>query len=134
MKALLTCDDVFDVLTREPFPAGRVDDEVVESHLAVCHQCRQLAEAFRPAIGLFHESLSASVDEELRMYRGRLKPIIDGLPPTSLAAPRKDVRSRSERRHSLNGRCLVVRRPPHAARGRSSGLLTEMPGRFSTCV
>jgi hypothetical protein len=99
MKAVLTCDDVFDVLTREPFPSGSADDEVVESHLAVCHECRQLAEAFRPAVGLFHESLSAGRDDELPMYRGRLMPIIESLPEVSLITPRKDECSRSEQRH-----------------------------------
>ena len=88
MKAIFTCDDVFDILTREPFPSGGTEDEFVESHLAVCHECRQLAEAFRPAVGLFHESLSTDVNDELPMYAGRLKPIIDALePPKPLATP-----------------------------------------------
>jgi hypothetical protein len=75
MKAVFTCDDVFDVLTRKPFPSGDTDDEIVESHLAVCHECRQLAEAFRPAVGLFHESMSAEIDDKLPSYRGRLQPL-----------------------------------------------------------
>jgi len=108
MKAAFTCDDVFDVLTREPFPSGGLDDGVVESHLAVCHECRQLAEAFRPAVGLFHESLSAGFDDELPMYRGRLRPIIDSPPRSSPFAPRKDVCSRSEQRHSLLCRSLAI--------------------------
>lgn len=86
MKTVFTCDDVFDILTREPFPSGGAEDEFVESHLAVCHECRQLAEAFRPAVGLFHESISAGSDDELPMYRGRLKPIIDALPQPHRAA------------------------------------------------
>lgn len=72
MRAVLTCDDVFDVLTRAPFPSGGTDDEVVESHLAVCHDCRQLAEALRPAVGLFHEAISEDCDDALPTYRGRL--------------------------------------------------------------
>lgn len=89
MKAVFTCDDVFDVLTREPFPSGGAEDEFVESHLAVCHECRQLAEAFRPAVSLFHESMSAGIDDQLPMYRGRLQPIIDTLqqPPRAAARP-----------------------------------------------
>lgn len=87
MKAVFTCDDVFDTLTREPFPSGAADDEIVESHLAVCHECRRLAEAFRPAVGLFHESLSVESDDELPMYRGRLQPIIDELSPHDRAQP-----------------------------------------------
>jgi len=94
MKAVFTCDDVFDILTREPFPSDGANDEFVESHLAVCHECRQLAEAFRPAVGLFHESLAAGFDNELPMYRGRLKPIIDSLNQTAVPA-------RREPRHSL---------------------------------
>lgn len=88
MKAVFTCDDVFDVLTREPFPSGGAEDEFVESHLAVCHECRQLAEAFRPAVGLFHESVSAGIDDQLPMYRGRLKPIIDTLQQPQRTAAR----------------------------------------------
>jgi hypothetical protein len=93
MKAVFTCDDVFDILTREPFPSGGAEDEFVESHLAVCHDCRHLAEAFRPAVGLFHESMSAGIDDELPMYRGRLKPIIDTLqqPPRTTVPPARNA-------------------------------------------
>jgi predicted anti-sigma-YlaC factor YlaD len=71
MKTILTCDDVFDALTRGPFPAGNPGDAAVERHLACCHDCRQMAEALRPAVALFHESL---VEEEptLPAYRGKL--------------------------------------------------------------
>lgn len=102
MKAIFTCDDVFDVLTREPFPSGGASDEVVESHLAVCHECRQLAEAFRPAVGLFHESLSAGFDDELPTYRGRLQPTSERLPQFG---PREVNRARSEQRRC---RSLVI--------------------------
>ncbi|MDA1049872.1 MAG: hypothetical protein O3C40_05265 [Planctomycetota bacterium] len=108
MKAVFTCDDVFDVLTREPFPSGGDDDELVESHLAVCHECRQLAEAFRPAVGLFHESMSVGLDDELPSYCGRLTPIIDALPHMPLFAPRQDVASRSAQRRSLTRRSFAV--------------------------
>lgn len=80
MKAVFTCDDVFEILTREPFPSGAADDEIAERHLAVCHECRQLAEAFRPAVGLFHEALTCESNEDLPSYRGRLLPVIDSLP------------------------------------------------------
>ena len=114
MKAVFTCDEVFDILTREPFPSGCGKDEFVESHLAVCHECRQLAEAFRPAVGLFHESLAVGFDDALPMYRGRLKPIIDALPQVSPSAPQSDVASRSEQqvswmRHSVGiATCLSL--------------------------
>jgi hypothetical protein len=75
MKAILTCDDVFEVLTRAPFPSGASDDQVVESHLAVCHECRQLAEALRPAVGLFHEAMIGEAEQELPTYRGQLSSI-----------------------------------------------------------
>jgi hypothetical protein len=58
-KLLLNCDQVFDVLTRGPFPSGDETDQPVESHLRACHDCRQLAEALQPAVYLLHESLSA---------------------------------------------------------------------------
>ncbi len=108
MKAVCTCDEVFEILTREPFPSGGANDEFVESHLAVCHECRQLAEAFRPAVDLFHESLAAGSDDELPMYRGRLKPIIDSLPEMPTVAPRKDVVSRSEQQVSWLRRSVAI--------------------------
>ncbi len=47
---LPTCDDVFEVLTRAPFPTGEHDTDMpIERHLTVCHSCRELAEALRPA-------------------------------------------------------------------------------------
>lgn len=57
MKNVIDCDGIFEILTRAPFPTGGAQDEDVESHLRVCHDCRCLAEALRPAVGLFHESL-----------------------------------------------------------------------------
>lgn len=92
MTPYCSCDQVFDRLTRGPFPSrafplvdqpaelawdpGRgngslspSDDRVdaaVEAHLAVCHECRTLAEALRPAVTL----LSAAQD--LPVYQGHL--------------------------------------------------------------
>jgi len=54
----MNCDHVFEVLTRGPFPSGDPSDQAVEAHLAGCHDCRRLAEALRPALDLFHESLA----------------------------------------------------------------------------
>jgi len=67
MAHLVTCDEVFDVLTRGPFPTGASEDAEVELHLSGCHECRQLAEALRPASGLLRESLS---ETRLPAYRG----------------------------------------------------------------
>src|SRR5215218_3324284 len=72
MKTILSCDQVFETLTRGPFPTGGPDDDGVETHLAGCHDCRCLAEALRPAATLFHESLSATEQESLPAYDGLL--------------------------------------------------------------
>lgn len=40
-------------------------------HLQCCHECRQLAEALRPAIGLVHESLDATARRDLPSFLGR---------------------------------------------------------------
>jgi predicted anti-sigma-YlaC factor YlaD len=69
MKTLLDCDQVFDVLTRQNFPSGSDDDNAVELHLQGCHECRQLAEALRPAVGLLHESLFEDESRELPSYQ-----------------------------------------------------------------
>ena len=65
MNRLMNCDHVFDILTRAPFPAGEASDADVEHHLRACHECRQLAEALRPAVDLFHESIPS--DESKRI-------------------------------------------------------------------
>ena len=70
---MMNCEQVFDVLTRGPFPTGQRTDDQVEAHLARCHECRQLAEALRPATDLLHESLSGSSAESLPGYTGTLE-------------------------------------------------------------
>lgn len=75
MKLLIQCDDVFDILTRGPFPAGLESDAAVEHHLRCCHDCRQLAEALRPAVELFHECLSADEVRQLPEYHGQATPL-----------------------------------------------------------
>ena len=70
MRTILSCDAVFDVLTRAPFPDSGSDSESVEAHLSVCHECRCLAEALRPAIGLFHEAMDDD-SVALPTYRGK---------------------------------------------------------------
>ena len=69
---LLNCDQVFEVLTRGPFPTGSVSDDGVEQHLRACHECRQLAEALRPAVALLHEAVAADVAANLPEYKGTL--------------------------------------------------------------
>lgn len=67
---MMDCDDVFDVLTRGPFPTGDRDDCLVDRHLAECLSCRELAEALRPAVELFRESIEPSECAALPGYRG----------------------------------------------------------------
>lgn len=71
-KLLMNCDQVFDVLTRGPFPTGDDSDESVERHLRACHECRQLAEALQPAVELLHESLGRDDAINLPEYQGLL--------------------------------------------------------------
>jgi hypothetical protein len=74
MKLLVNCDQVFDILTRGPFPTGEPCDEAVELHLRACHECRQLAEALRPAVELLHEAVSSDQAHCLPEYQGSLPP------------------------------------------------------------
>ncbi|PQO31759.1 hypothetical protein [Blastopirellula marina] len=61
---LPTCDDVFDVLTRGPFPTGQHEiDFPVQRHLTVCHSCRELAEALRPVTAVLAEGQQDVPDE-----------------------------------------------------------------------
>lgn len=70
MRVLLNCDQVFELLTRGPFPSGGPDDSAVERHLGCCADCRQLAEALRPAVALFHEALAPEQAHNLPEYHG----------------------------------------------------------------
>jgi hypothetical protein len=67
----MNCDQVFEVLTQGPFPTGNPIDDRVERHIACCYECRQMAEALRPAVDLFHESISEMDQVQLPEYRGR---------------------------------------------------------------
>ncbi|WP_425616353.1 hypothetical protein NA78x_006302 [Anatilimnocola sp. NA78] len=86
MKLLIHCEEVFDILTRGPFPSGNEHDEAVEHHLRCCHDCRQLAEALRPAVELFHECLSAEEVDSLPEYHGNVTPLTK---PTTRRLPRE---------------------------------------------
>jgi hypothetical protein len=66
----MNCDQVFDVLTRGPFPTGTDCDEPVEAHLHACADCRRLAEALRPAIELFQEAVDPEESRDLPGYWG----------------------------------------------------------------
>ncbi|MFI4874919.1 MAG: hypothetical protein ACIALR_06265 [Blastopirellula sp. JB062] len=59
-----TCDEVFELLTRAPFPSGdSAADAAVERHLRCCHECRNLAEALRPATSELAETLPAEANQ-----------------------------------------------------------------------
>ena len=64
----MNCDQVFDVLTRGPFPTGTACDTPVEAHLRVCPECRRLADALRPALELFQEAISPEESRDLPGY------------------------------------------------------------------
>lgn len=64
----MNCDQVFDVLTRGPFPTGTACDEPVEAHLSACPDCRRLAEALRPAVELFQEAVDPEESRDLPGY------------------------------------------------------------------
>ncbi|HVX62482.1 MAG TPA: hypothetical protein VHC19_17830 [Pirellulales bacterium] len=67
---MIQCDEVFDILTRGPFPTGAPSDGIVELHLAQCESCRQLAEALRPALELFQEAVTPEESRTLPSYWG----------------------------------------------------------------
>lgn len=64
----MNCDQVFDILTRGPFPTGTACDSAVEAHLSECASCHQLAEALRPALELFQEAVDPEESRDLPGY------------------------------------------------------------------
>jgi len=64
----MNCDQVFDILTRGPFPTGTACDSGVEAHLAKCDECHRLAEALRPALELFQEAVDPEESRDLPGY------------------------------------------------------------------
>ncbi len=65
----MNCDQVFDILTRGPFPTGNASCDVpVEAHLGECPECRRLAEALRPAVELFQEAVDPEESRDLPGY------------------------------------------------------------------
>jgi len=67
---MISCDEVFEVLTRGPFPTGASSDVIVEAHLARCAECRRLAEALQPAVELFREGVAPEEGRNLPSYEG----------------------------------------------------------------
>lgn len=69
----MNCDQVFDVLTRGPFPTGHAGtDEAVETHLGQCSDCARLATALRPAVDLLTEAIGSDESRALPAYWGEL--------------------------------------------------------------
>jgi len=64
----MNCDQVFDILTRGPFPTGTACDTAVEAHLSECPECHRLAEALRPALELFQEAVGPEESRDLPGY------------------------------------------------------------------
>lgn len=69
---MIHCDEVFEILTRGPFPTGAASDGIVESHLSHCDECRRLAEALRPAVELLQEAIASDEGRDLPRYWGNL--------------------------------------------------------------
>lgn len=115
MKLLIGCDEVFDILTRGPFPSGSESDPAVEHHLRCCHDCRQLAEALRPAVALFHECLSAEEVRSLPEYHGEVTPLAT---PHARRLPRDitELRLPPESAYSLQQLAARDRHPPSERR------------------
>jgi hypothetical protein len=121
MKLLIDCNEVFDILTRGPFPSGGEHDQAVEHHLRSCHDCRQLAEALRPAVELFHESLTAQEATNLPEYHGRVAPLDQ---PVFRSLPRDISEVRYE--SAAHDRSFAPRRPVREpVRGSRAALLMQ---------
>jgi hypothetical protein len=70
----MNCDQVFNILTRGPFPTGEPHDHDVEAHLEICHECWRLAEALRPALDVFQEAVPPAEGRDLPGYWSETRP------------------------------------------------------------
>jgi hypothetical protein len=133
MKLLIDCNEVFDVLTRGPFPSGDDHDEAVEHHLRSCHDCRQLAEALRPAVELFHECLSEHEAAELPEYHGEVVPLDR---PLFRALPRNlaEVRFDPEASERVLGTASYAAKRAEANSSRSALLVQGLIGMALTAA
>lgn len=84
---MIHCDEVFDILTRGPFPTGAPSDGIVESHLSHCDACHQLAEALRPAIELMQEAIGPEESGNLPRYGGAVADSWNETPATLKTKP-----------------------------------------------
>ena len=138
MIRLLSCDHVFEILTRGPFPAGEATDHEVERHLRSCHDCRQLAEALRPAVALLHEAVSADESLALPEYQGCLPELVPAGPALLDQQPKRPLRCglrRVERRRQAapakRGRDFDYARMASATRLIAASILIAALGTLS---
>jgi hypothetical protein len=127
----MNCDLVFDILTRGPFPSGEASDDAVERHLCACYECRQLAEALRPAVALFHESIEAGECAELPGYHGALPAESAGGRTTVVATAegcftRRSTRAALKRRWRLSPAVRSLAMRLAATGGLAAGLCVVM--------
>jgi len=130
----MNCDQVFDILTRGPFPTGTPCDTGVESHLNSCCECRRLAEALRPALELFQEAVGPEESRDLPGYwcavaTGRKQPAVSSVKDQSprLAVPGQWAKARLGR----NGTALAAWRfAALLALGVMAGSLMSSRGAF----
>ncbi len=95
----MDCDQVFNILTRGPFPTGEPWDEQVEAHLETCADCWRLAEALRPALEVVQEAIPPAESRNLPGYWGEARPVSDALAEFAGAATRTVVAAGTRRLH-----------------------------------
>lgn len=98
----MNCDQVFEVLTRGPFPTGERSDRQVERHLVRCSSCRRLAAALQPAIELFEEAVTPEESRSLPAYSGNAFATVTKSParrttPLAVVARKRTLSSRTSR-------------------------------------
>lgn len=93
----MNCDQVFQVLTRGPFPTGMPVDVEVENHLDHCSACWRIAAALRPAHDLFEESIPAHEGRDLPGYWGDATPARRAYAEVQATAERTAALTRARR-------------------------------------
>ena len=100
----MNCNQVFNILTRGPFPTGEPTDGAVEIHLATCSSCRRLAEALRPALEVFQEAVAPEECGSLPGYWGELAPAAGdrNVSTASRISPQRRLRRRLKSSRAMN--------------------------------
>jgi len=121
---MMNCDQVFDVLTRGPFPSGEQPaDLAVQRHLRDCSECRELAQALRPALELFQESMSGSESASLPGFWAELEPLAGqrGRARTATLEPAAGSRMETQPGRSVSTLAALLRK--HAVPFAAASLL-----------